>query len=295
MLSEEEISLVLGKDSVIISKPKEELNFRDWMLTKKGIAPLTVGHNLSYVKHMLVENNTPFPNEADAERIALRILTSDYSKSYQKHLLTALELQMEYTGHLVKFKKPKPTKRSPKYLTQDQLKQLIRGASDYRDFAMLIFFCSTGIRLNEFRMLNVEDLCLERQLVTIRHAKRDKDREVPLSNDCVKVMAVYMDKYHKKRPKPTDPLFRSQRGSRWSAHAIESCVNRCAERAGLKGLVTPHVLRHSFATTMISNGADIFHLSNIMGHSNLMTTAIYLHVNSSAKKAAIEKGAPRFK
>jgi site-specific recombinase XerD len=59
-------------------------------------------------------------------------------------------------------------------------------------------------------------------------------------------------------------------------------------------MVSPHVLRHSFATTMISNGADLFHLSNILGHSDLATTAVYLHVNSDAKRAALEKGVPRF-
>jgi len=284
MLSEKEINLDLGKDLNVREK-KEELSFRDW-LTVKGIAPLTVKHTISYVNHMLRENNTPFPKREDAERIGLKVLNSAFSKSYQKHLLTALELYMEYVGEPIKFKKPKPTKRSPKYLTQEQLKKLIRGASDYRDFAMIIMFCTTGMRLNELRMLNVGDLDLEHRLVTVRHAKRDRDREIPLSGDCVKVMGIFVEKYLKKGGKGSDPLFRSQRGNRWSAHAIESCVDRIATRAGMEGMVSPHVLRRSFATTMIGNGCDPFHLSNILGHSNLMTTAIYLHVNSDVKRAA---------
>ena len=126
---------------------------------------------------MLRENNTPFPKSEDAEKIGLKVLNSAYSKSYQKHLLTALELYMEYVGITIRFKKPKPTKRSPKYLTQEQLKKLIRGASDYRDFAMIIMSCTTGMRLNELRMLSVGDVDLERRIVTVRHAKRDRDRE----------------------------------------------------------------------------------------------------------------------
>ena len=118
MLSEKEINLVLGKD-LVVGKKKEALSFRDW-LTVKGIAPLTVKHTISYVNHMLRENNTPFPKREDAEKIGLKVLNSQYSKSYQKHLLTALELYMEYVGFPIKFKKPKPTKRSPKYLTQEQ-------------------------------------------------------------------------------------------------------------------------------------------------------------------------------
>ena len=68
------------------------------------------------------------------------------------------------------------------------MKKLIRGASDYRDFAMIIMLCTTGMRLNELRMLNVGDVDLEHRFVTVRHAKRDRDREIPLSSDCVKVM-----------------------------------------------------------------------------------------------------------
>jgi site-specific recombinase XerD len=233
MLSEKEINLVLGKDLNIREK-KEDLSFRDW-LTVKGIAPLTVKHTISYVNHMLRENNSPFPKREDSEKIGLKVLNSAYSKIYQKHLLTALELYMEYVGITIRFKKPKPTKRSPKYLTQEQLKKLIRGASDYRDFAMVIMFCTTGMRLNELRMLNVGDIDLERRLVTVRHAKRDRDREIPLSGDCVKVMGIFVEKYHKKSAKSSDPLFRSQRGNRWSAHAIESCVDRIAARAGMEG------------------------------------------------------------
>jgi site-specific recombinase XerD len=62
----------------------------------------------------------------------------------------------------------------------------------------------------------------------------------------------------------------------------------------MKGMVTPYVLRHSFGKTMISNSCDLFHLSNIFGHSNLTTTVIYLHVNSDTKRVALERGGPRF-
>ncbi len=207
----------------------------------------------SYVDHLLRDNNTPNPTREDADRIAMKILSSEYSKSYQKHLLLALECYMQYLGTPVTYKKPRPNKRSPKYLTQDQLKMLVRSARDYRALAMLVMFSTTGVRLNELRMMNIGDVDLERRVVTIKHAKRDKDREIPLSEDCVKVLKVYLEKYHK-RPKPNDPFFLSQRGNRWSAHAIETCVERCSERAGLKGMVSPHVLRHSFATAMVSNG-----------------------------------------
>jgi len=292
MLNEKEIALILGQDPKpeIVTKP---LSFKEWMLTKKGIASLTVGHVDSYVKKMLRDNNTPFPTKDDADHIALRVLSSDLSKSYQKHLLEALELYMEFIGSPVKYRKPKPVKRSPKYLTQEQLKKLVYGSRDYRVFALIMMFITTGVRLNELRQMNIGDLDLQRRVVTVRHAKRARDREVPLSNECVKVMQIYLGKYHGKDPKPNEPLFVSKRGNRWSAHGIYSAIQRCAEKAGLQGMVSPHVLRHSFATAMVANGCDIYSLSGLMGHTNITTTSIYLHVNSDALRKAYEKGVPR--
>jgi integrase len=77
---------------------------------------------------------------------------------------------------------------------------------------MLIMFCTTGMRLNELRMVDIGDLDLERRLVTVRHARRDRDIEIPLSDDCIKVMGIHMQRYHKKNANASDPLFKSQRG-----------------------------------------------------------------------------------
>jgi hypothetical protein len=85
MLSEREINLVLGKDLNVREK-KEELSFRDW-LSVKGIAPLTVKHTISYVNNMMRENHKSFLSGGDAEKIGLKVLSSKYSKSYQKQLL----------------------------------------------------------------------------------------------------------------------------------------------------------------------------------------------------------------
>ena len=196
MLTEKELTLILGKD--LAEAPRKQETFREWLMTKGGVPPKYVRYFTGYVDHLLRDNDTPFPTREDADRIAIKVLSSEYSKSYQKHLLLALECYMEYLGTPVQYKKPRQTKRSPKYLTQDQMKKLVRGARDYRSLALLIMFSTTGIRLNELRMLDIGDVDLERRVLTVRHAKRDKDREIPLSEDCVKVLKVYSDKCHKK-------------------------------------------------------------------------------------------------
>lgn len=294
MLEKEEIARFLGQDTEKMSvETSKEISFKGWLLMHKGMGKEWARVVESFANRLLRQHDCPFPTKKDAENIALLIWSSDCSKSHQRHQLIALEYYMEYCGAPVKFKKPRATKRSPKYLTQEQMKALIRSARDFREFALLVMFCTTGMRLSEFCMLDYRDIDLKGRKVTIRHAKRDKDREVPLSEECCKVVSVYLQKYHKS-PKPHDPLFLSAKGNRWSQHAVGATVNRCGERAGIKERVTPHVLRHSFATAMLSNGCDLFHLSHILGHSEISTTTIYLHINDSAKRAAFERGVPRF-
>ena len=295
MLTEKEISLFLGKDSDAMPNGSENLGFESWMVTRRGKDPKWSKQLAYFIRKLLKDYNVPFPSKKDAEKMALAVYNSEYSKSHQRHLLYALEYYMEYVQQPIKLRKPRATKRSPKYLTEEQMKKLIRGARDFKEFAMIMLFCTTGLRLNELRMLNASDIDLKNRIVTVRHAKRDKDREVPLSEECARVLTTYSGNYIPESEKTTsEPFFKSQRGNRWSEKAIESCVKRCASRGGLDSTkISPHVLRHSFATAMLGNGCDIFHLSGILGHSDISTTCIYLHVNDKAKRAAFEKGVPR--
>lgn len=243
---------------------------------------------------MLVKENLPFPKKEDAEALAFKILRAEWSKSYKRNLLTGLEHYMEFVGEPVHFKKPTKGKRSPRYLTQDELKKLVRTARNYREFALLTVFCTTGMRLNEVRMLDIGDLDFSRRTVLVRCAKLDKQREVPMSEDCERVLKAYLEKYHPKDDRsPSTPVFKSIRRNRISPHSLSEIVRKCGKRAEIAQGVSPHVLRHSFATAMIGNGCDLFHLSDILGHSNIETTTIYLHINNEARRQAFEKGVPR--
>lgn len=268
--------------------------FTAWLMTEKGLSDKWARDTTWYVVKRLTAADIPFPEKKDAENLAYKILCSSYSKSHKRNLLKAIEHYMEYTGKPVHFKKPNKGKRLPKYLTQDQMRKLVRATRNYREFALLTIFCTTGLRLNELRMLNIGDLDFTRRCLTVRCAKLSRDREVPLSEDCARVMNAYIDRYYKEgQRKPDTPLFMSIRGVRASPHAISDTVKKCGRRAGLTQSVYPHLLRHSFATAMIGNGCDLFHLSDILGHSNIETTTIYLHINNEARRAAFEKGVPR--
>ena len=277
---------------ILPQEASSELDFHGWLITTKGMGSKWAQVIDTCVNKILRDNNCPFPTRKDVDDMAVKVWSSSYSKSHQRHLLIGLEYYCEWRGMKVKFRKPRATKRSPHYLTQAQMKQLVHSARDFREYASLKLLCSTGIRLNEFRMLNIGDVNLAMRSLTVRHAKRDKDRELPLSSDTCKLIAAYIAKYHTD-PQPQDPLFLSARGTRWSPNAIADSVKRCAQRAGIKEKVTPHMLRHSFATAMLGNGCDLFHLSHMLGHQDIGTTTIYLHVNDKAMRQAYERGVPR--
>lgn len=268
--------------------------FRAWLMTEKGLSENWARNTAWNVNRLLVREDLPFPEKTDAEALALKILQSGVSKSHKRNQLKGIEHYMEYAGKPVHFKKPSKGRRLPRYLTQDELRKLVRTARNYREFALMTLFCTTGLRLNEVRMLNYGDINFARKVITVRCAKMGRDREVPMSADCERVLRAYVEKYlDDPQIGPSSPLFRSVRGTRPSPHAISDVVRKCARRAGITQRVSPHVLRHSFATAMIGNGCDLFHLSDILGHTNIETTTIYLHINNDARRQAFEKGVPR--
>ena len=148
-----------------------------------------------------------------------------------------------------------------------------------RDLALLELFFSTGLRLSELCSLN-RDLDLSKDEFSIR-GKGEKIRVVFLSDEAKSAIKKYLDK----RVDMEEPLFAqvsSQRGSqsepRLTPRSIERIVKQHAINAGISKKVTPHVLRHSFATDLLSNGADIRSVQAMLGHSSIITTQIYTHV-----------------
>lgn len=268
--------------------------FTAWLMTEKGLSDKWARDTSWYVVRRLTDEDIPFPEKKDAENLAYKILCSTYSKSHKRNLLKAIEHYMEYIGKPVHFRKPSKGKKLPRFLTQEQMRKLVRSARNYREFALITLFCTTGLRLNEARMLNLSDIDFTRRSITVRCAKLNRDREIPISEDCARVLKAYIERYFGRGQKESDsPLFKSLRGVRASPHSLSDVIKKCGRRAELNQSVYPHLLRHSFATAMIGNGCDLFHLSDILGHSNIETTTIYLHINNEARRAAFERGVPR--
>ena len=180
--------------------------------------------------------------------------------------------------------KPKIPKRAPKYLTSDQLEELLAVVRNIRYFykrlekkrALSIFgtFIFTGIRKNELLNLEMIDVSLEHKILTVRQGKGNKDRVIPLNQ---KLIEIY-DDYIKERNslnRNCPYFFVSLRDDiRMSECAIKRLFKKIKAKTGFN--VSPHLLRHSFSTLLLQNGVDLFSVSQMLGHSDIKTTTIYL-------------------
>jgi site-specific recombinase XerD len=168
--------------------------------------------------------------------------------------------------------------RIPKVLSPEEVAQLIDAAGNLQARAILMLLYSTGMRRSELVRLRVEDIDSKRMVVHIRKGKGSKDRDVPLCPTLLETLREYW-----RLRKSKDWLF-PQTGSRGNtghitAHTVWYACEQAARHAGLKKRVSPHMLRHSFATHLLENGADLPTIQILMGHADLETTSIYLHLS----------------
>ena len=170
-------------------------------------------------------------------------------------------------------------------------------ALGYRDRAILEVFYATGVRNQELRNLTVADANLEEELLRVNGGKGGHDRVVPLSRVACKFLETYLKGI---RPqlvgaKATDKLFVSFRGNPIDGHTVGDVVKKYARLASVKKHVTPHVWRHTCATHLVKNEANLRHVQDILGHRSLHTTERYLSLTITDLKEAHRKFHPREK
>jgi integrase/recombinase XerD len=174
---------------------------------------------------------------------------------------------------------PKAPRRLPSILSVDEVTQLIDAAHSLSHRTMLMLLYSTGMRNAELRHLQVGDIDSRRMLIHIRHGKGGRDRYVPLSGTLLTTLRVY---YRWMRPKTW--LFPGTVDG-WRADKPitpkvlwEACVV-AAQRAGLRKRVSPHLVRHSYATHLLESGADLRTIQLLLGHAEVRHTVLYLHLS----------------
>ncbi|MFO0837760.1 MAG: tyrosine recombinase XerC [Phycisphaerae bacterium] len=195
---------------------------------------------------------------------------------------------------------PKQDKRLPKYLEVEQIERLLNNCDTTtllgaRDRAILETLYTTGMRVSELVALNVSDMDFGASQVHVR-GKGKKERIVPIGPGAVKAILHYLDLRRRGTPAmqaDADSLFINKHGQRLSTRSVRRKLDKYLLEAGLDLSVSPHTLRHSFATHMLQRGADLRSLQELLGHQSLSTTQIYTHLTSSTVKEQYEKAHPR--
>ncbi len=185
--------------------------------------------------------------------------------------------------------KRRTKKRLPLIIAENEASAFIKAAKSPRDKLLVYVGIFLGLRVSELSQLTVRDIDLNRDMLFVREGKGNKDRALPLHSKVKLLLAREIE-----GKKASDPIFTSRKGGAMKPRAIQLLMKRLVKAAGLEDEdrprhFTPHKLRHYFATKLIEAGVPITEVSELMGHSNIATTQVYLHVNPARLKSAVDK------
>lgn len=232
-----------------------------------------------------------------------------FKKKYNKNSITRKIIAIRnFYRYLLKIKKikhnpfeyiltPKKEKKIPGVLTEKEVELLLESADgnnffDLRDRSILELLYSSGIRVNELVNLNINDIDFINEEIKVL-GKGNKERIVPVGS----VAMNWLNRYIKELKKISSEkiLFINKNKKRLTTRSIEMIIKKYAKKAGILKKITPHTLRHSFATHLLDRGADLRSVQELLGHSNLSTTQIYTHLSIQKLKKEYDKAHPRAK
>lgn len=183
---------------------------------------------------------------------------------------------------------PRRPERLPRYLAEEEVHRLLDVVrSSPRDSAVIHILAFAGLRVGELCHLQVEDIEFERNILHVRSGKGDKDREVVLEDRT----RAAIDRHLTERT-----LAGASGGQLFGLGpvTVERIVRRAALKAGIPRRVTPHMLRHTLATALLSRGCDIRYIQKLLGHASVATTQIYTHVDTQALRDAYQRAKPQY-
>lgn len=218
--------------------------------------------------------------EADVKGY-LAYLISDRKASPRSVALAKASLKFYYDEMgkrgIVNIKAPKVSKHLPTVLSRKEVRRLIDAAKTAKSKLLITFLYSSGIRLSECVNMRYRDLEMDEKIGWVRRGKGNKDRMFILSESVIRAIKEY-------RQSDDGYIFHNRNGRPLTPRNVQKIVARAAKKAGIGKKVTPHTLRHSFATHLLESGTDIRKIQELLGHANLQTTQIYTKVSTEELK-----------
>ena len=208
---------------------------------------------------------------------------SNFSKSYINQAINSIKFYYEVVlgmpNRFYSIDRPRKNRSLPKVISKESVLKMIRINDNIKHKCIVSLLYSAGLRRQELIDLKITDIDNERMVILVRNAKGNKDRYTLLSEKLLLDLRVYYKIY-----RPKEFLFEGRYGGKYSTTSIAAIVERSAKKAGLNKKVTPHILRHSFATHLLEAGTDLRYIQSILGHSSSKTTEIYTHVATNVFK-----------
>jgi len=274
-------------DNTVMAYERDLKRFRKWLGSRR-ILELTIQQLADYAGFLHEENLAP-PSIA-RHLVALKVF------------FRYLQLEGVLRENLAELLgSQKLWKRIPEVMSPQEVNRFLQapGGDDrmrLRDRALLGLLYATGCRASEISQMKLQDIHLDQRYCKCL-GKGDKERLVPLNPSSIQRIEEYLEKQRPqlaaRAPTPPDWAILSRRGRRLRREAIWEMVKKYARRSGASTSISPHTLRHSFATHLVAGGADLRQVQEMLGHANITTTQIYTHVDTTRLKEIHRKFHPR--
>jgi integrase/recombinase XerD len=270
---QEKVTVLSEEEIILLQKFERELNFRN---RSKRTEASYLDYIKRFIRHFQGRNFQEISNLEIQEYLNDIILRMGYSYSTLNIHISAIRsfYNLVYRVRLenIDIPRPKAAKELPKVLSMEELQRMIERSMNKKHKLIITLLYSTGMRRAEILSVKVTDIDMESGTIRI-HGKGNKQRTAYISKNLHKLLIDYLKAYT-----PNDYLLEGQTGQQYSGTSIEKVIKKSATRAGITKRVTPHMLRHSFATHLITKGAALPYVQKLLGHSNVKTTMIYTHI-----------------
>jgi integrase/recombinase XerD len=251
--------------------------------------------------------STPITMNTDSLKQFIYVLSKEIKAPSQSRIISGIKEFFNYL-YIEGYRKDNPTllletpkirKTFPDTLAISEVDSLIKSIQNnmvhsYRNKCILELLYSCGLRVSEVTKLKCSDLFFEKRLIRVR-GKGNKLRWVPIANSSCEMIKYYLKNVRHKSPSIgfEDIVFLNNRGKELTRVMIFTIVKKASFMANIKKKISPHTLRHSFATHLVENGADIQLVQHMLGHSSITTTERYIHMSQRHLKEVINKFHPR--
>ncbi len=216
-------------------------------------------------------------NEEDIRLYLQKLIREDFSHSYINQAINSIkfyyEVVLEMPNRFYSIERPRAEEKLPQVLAKEEVLAIIENTNNIKHRCVVSLLYSAGLRRGEVLNLKPDDIDSKRMVIKVRSGKGNKDRYTILSEKLLKDLRKYFLEW-----RPKKHLFEGPKGDQYSAESVVKIVRVASKKAGIKKRVTPHMLRHSFATHLLENGTDLRYIQVLLGHKSTKTTEIYTHV-----------------